>query len=80
MSGSSRIWHKLMGEFWYEKPHQVRCFLYNKGIVFHNFFVDARTGIEWKVRDLMRLAALRGLAMDDLFIEYDDWEDFSEDI
>lgn len=69
-----------MGEFWYEKPHQVRCFLYNKGIVFHNFFVDARTGIEWRVRDLMRLAALRGLAMDDLFIEYDDWEDFSEDI
>lgn len=64
-------------EFWYETPHQTRCLLHNKGIVFHNFFIDARTGIEWRVRELMQLASLCGLSMDDLFIEYDDWEDFS---
>lgn len=70
----------MMNEFWYEKPHQTKCLFYNKGVVFHNFFIDARTGIEWRIQDLMRLAHLRGVSMDDLFIEYDDWEDFSDRI
>lgn len=41
-----------VGEFWYEVPHQVWALGLNIGIVFHNYFVDAKSGKAWRLKDL----------------------------
>lgn len=68
-------------EFWYDTPHQVHCggFM-NRGIVFHEYFIDAATGSLWLIKDLLRAARLVGISEDDLIVEYDDWADFSQNI
>lgn len=65
--------------FWYEEPHQVRV-LHNKGIVFHEYFVDAASGAAWRIQDVLMAARLIGISEDSAIIEYDDWEDFSGNI
>jgi hypothetical protein len=69
-----------MDNLWYEVPHQVRVFGFNKGIVFHDYFIDAVTGAAWPIKDLMRIARIIGITNDDAIIEYDDWVDFSKKI
>ena len=66
-------------EFWYDTPHQVRI-LHNKGIVFHEYFIDAATGAVWRIKDVLMAARLIGISEDDAIIEYDDWADFSRKI
>ena len=66
-------------EFWYETPHQVRI-LGNKGIVFHQYFIDAMSGAAWTIKEVLMAARLIGISEDDAIIEYDDWMDFSEKI
>lgn len=63
-------------EFWYERPHQVRV-LGNRGIVFHEYFIDAATGAAWRIKDVLMAGRLIGISEDDIIVEYDDWEDFS---
>ena len=67
---------RLSKTFWYEEPHQVRI-LHNKGIVFHEYFVDAANGVAWRIQDILMMARLIGINEDDAIIEYADWEDFS---
>lgn len=71
---------KQLREFWYEVPHQVKVLTNTRGVVFHEYFIDAATGAAWKIEDLLRIGRLIGIHEDEMIVEYDDWIDFSEKI
>lgn len=61
---------------YYDMPMQVRYQLNGetrRGIVFHEWIVDMRTGQGFPIQDIERAAKIIGLDIDDAIIEQCEW-------